>query len=501
MSSAPDLPPEIIYLITQHLSRHHILPLLTLNRHWHRVIVAELYNVIRIRSAREQYHYWNLFCETRRSRQGEQQQQHGSSFYSPMNYAAHIRQLDLSWSYPGKRITDALLDDLTKDCIQLESINIYNCFDITSRGLGRVLENCSKIRHLYAAMATSITSKCLLIPPLTHLQQLETINLYGLESPLFFRSITKRRNKNALRHLDHIRTLHLTGPVPNELIPIIGHSLRDLTLDHIKAKHTGHDDDQVLQLLFQHTPLLTRIRLKDYHLASSSTLGRLPLHLQALELDHCRLTYDSPPPPPFVKYLKALELPDTSVKTIDMWIEQCTHRLLRFTAPPNIPGRALEMLMERCPHLAHLTMDHAVSPVDITAIIMYRDYLDRALTTSYWANTLVSLDVMIPFTVPHQPLPQLEHLHMRFPVPSIRLEGTMIRDLYPALRVLYIEQLTFAFEPQQQQEEPLWLGTNAPWLDQLDAFMLPTQYYREPTEQLVRLREQYEHWYNHKYIW
>lgn len=495
-SSAPDLPPEIIHLITQHLSRHHILPLLTLNRHWHRVIVAELYNVIRIRSAREQYHYWNLFCETRRSRQGEQQQ-HGSSFYSPMNYAAHVRQLDLSWSYPGKRITDALLDDLTKDCTQLESINIYNCFDITSRGLGRVLENCSKIRHLYAAMATSITSKCLLIPPVTRLQQLETINLHGLLSIPFFRSIIKH-GKEAIRHLDHIRTLQLTGPVPKELIPIIGPSLRDLTLVHIKDKSTHHDDDQSLQLLFQHAPLLTRIRLKDYHLASSSTLERLPLHLQALELDHCRLLYDSPPPP-FLKYLKTLELHNTSVTAIETWIQQCTHRLLRFTAPPEMTGSALNMLMERCPHLVHLTMDHVVSYVDLTAI-MYRDYLDRALTTSYWANTLVSLDVMIPFTVPHQPLPRLEHLHMRFPVPRSWLEGTTIRDLYPALRVLYVDQLT-SLEPPQQQEEPIWMGTSAPWLDQLDAFMLPTQYYREPTEQLVQLREQYEHWYHHKDIW
>lgn len=480
MSSCPDLPPEVIQLVTQHLSRQHILPLLTLNRHWHRVIVAELYHVVRIRSVRDQYHYRNLFCETRRSRQ-QGKQQHG--FYSTMNYAAHVRQLDLSWPYPGKRITDALLDDLTKDCIHLESINIYNCHEITSRGLGRVLQNCSRIRHLYASMATSITSKCLVIPPLTHLQQLETINLHGLVSTVFFRSIIKR-NKTTAKHLDHIRTIHLTGPIPDMLIPIIGPTLRDLTLEHIKDKSISHDEDRSLQLLLDHAPLLMRIRLKGYHLGSS--LSRLPLHLQSLELDHCRLDTTTPPPP-FLKYLKTLELHNTSLQCIETWIQQCTHRLSRFTAPPEMTAFGLNMLMERCPRLSHLTL--YASPNIIT-----NDLMDRAL--AHWANTLVSLDVNIPFHVLDRPLVRLEHLHMRFPVPKSWLDGTTIRDLYSALRVLYLDQLTF-----EQQEQELWIGDDAPWLNQLDAFMLPTQYYREPTEQLVTLREQYEYWYFHKDIW
>ncbi|KAI7877383.1 hypothetical protein K492DRAFT_209757 [Lichtheimia hyalospora FSU 10163] len=484
--SSPDLPPEIIQLVIQHLPRHQILPLLTLNRHWHRVIVAELYHVIRIRNIRDQYHYRNLFCETRRSRQGKQQR--GNSFYSTMNYAAHVRQLDLSWPYPGKKITDALLDDLTKDCIQLESINIYNCHEITSRGLARVLENC-RIRHLYASMATSITSKCFLIPPLTHLERLETINLHGLSATHFFRSIIKR-DKNAIKHLDHIRTIHLTGPIPNTLIPIIGPTLRDLTLKHVKNEEQEEEGNRSLQLLFEYAPLLTRIRLKGYHLTSSS-LEHLPLHLQALELDHCRLSHDTPLPPPFLKYLKTLELHNTSLKSSETWIQQCTERLLRFTAPPEMTALGLNKLMERCPHLAHLTL-HVSTDEDNS---ITSDLLDRALAIPCWGNTLVSLDVNIPFHVLDHPLYRLEHLHMRFPVPKSWLEGTALQDLYPSIHVLYLSQLTL-----ENQEQPIWMG-DAPWLDQLDAFMLSTQYYREPTEQLVSLREHYEYWHFHKDIW
>ncbi|KAI9259402.1 hypothetical protein BDA99DRAFT_513185 [Phascolomyces articulosus] len=413
--SIPTLPTEVIILIISYLPRAHIIRLLTVNRHWHNVISAQLYRTLCIHSLREQYEYRNLFNETRRRRQRQQQQlqqrerqKHSSDqenhqqqpqltmsggadtcshyqvnlavnsnnsggggnngFYSTENYGQYVRELDLSVPYSGKDITDALFYDLALDCPNLETLNLYNCHKVTTNAVKRALSKCKKIRFLYLSMATSIDARCLqeAVP-----HQLHTLNIFGI--PHFF----FRYRPAAL--LTSLKSLKAGQWLDRQTIDLMN-GLEHVSLDGMHPEHISQ--------LIQCNKHLRSVRLVRCQL-HPPLLGHLMTqkHLTALELHRCKLIHDhhyqqhrqqeeeggqenigdihhgrddndgmSLVHFPRYQFMQRLEFKYMIIPSIQRIVEQCSDRLVSFIAPYNISDTVLDTLSTNCPRLKRLSL-------------------------------------------------------------------------------------------------------------------------------------------------
>ncbi|KAI9318437.1 hypothetical protein BX666DRAFT_1497197 [Dichotomocladium elegans] len=455
---APELPPEVILHICSWLppNRRWLLPLLTVNRHWHRVIVSELYTTVSIRSLADQYHYRNLFRETRRARQ----HQHDAHFYSTTDYAGYVRCVDMSFPYPGKAISDEVLLDLVRDCTHLERLNIYNCHLISTRGLLAVLEQCPRLRHLHCAMATGLTAKAFEYSG----RELLTLNIHGLSTAHVFRR-GRRTLPPSLTRLSATGWLPLTMHLPH---------LRQLRLDGLQQQTMPG----ALWLAFPH---LDHLSLKQASIVDAFPYTRL----DTLELTRCSV---APSVPAIVA--THLHLAHTPVGHPRTWIHP---RLVSLTTPPNTSPEDLEHLIITVSEDNHLSKSNSSTSSHCRLrhlTIVDSPGLAHTGIPPAMLKGLVSLDTEIdPMShFPPEPCRQLTDLRMR--AHTCRWSMDMIPEVFPSLRILF-------WSPSVDPS----LIAHIDRLGDLCALMILPLYYREPTARLVMLRETYQHVDLAKDIW
>lgn len=430
---ARDLPAEVILLIIAHLDRPDTVRLLTVNRHWYNVVCEKLYRVVAISSARDMYAYRNLFKETRRRRRGDGL---STGFYSCENYGRFVKQLDLSYPYQGKRVTDDVLEDLTVDCTNLELLNLYNCFEVSTEALGRVLGRCPHLKHLYLALATRISGRRLVRDYSDRMQRLETLNVYCLGG-FFHRSPVLP----ALKSLT-MNTLTSTCYQPH-LAP---------SLEHLKLIDL-YCPKEVYRIVSHHRATLRSLQLKRCKITPHDLPTMLPPHLTTFELHICRwscplennqlssyLNYASMENLAFIK----TPIPESELEAI---VAQCSGRLRSFATSSGLTHTVLSTLVQRCPRITRLSLE--MHENELTSLL---PSLQKALET--YQETLVCLhlgvqtdhvgdpwddtQLCIPMCGLFQswPNPRLEELFLDFFV----CDGLVrqLPQLYPSLRILRV---------------------------------------------------------------
>ncbi|KAG0177003.1 hypothetical protein DFQ28_007271 [Apophysomyces sp. BC1034] len=131
--------------------------------------------------------YLNLFHET-----GKQRKKRTNGFYSSRHYASIVRHIDLSGLDMRQPVSDEQIDRLTADCINLESLDLYNCHYLTNATLTKILKRSPALKHLYLTGVSEVD--------VTSFQQrearntvrrLQSLDIYLISN--FFHCVTPRK--------------------------------------------------------------------------------------------------------------------------------------------------------------------------------------------------------------------------------------------------------------------------------------------------------------------
>lgn len=460
-----DLPPEIILLICQRLCRKDIVRLLTVNWNWFTVVCTLLYSVVVVRTRNELYAYRNLFNETRRQRSLT----HDHGFYSRQNYAQFIRTLDLS-QYPKKAVvTDSILDDLTKDCINLERLNLYNCHAISTKSLMHILDNCPRIKHLNLAFATNISAKFLLHD---RANSIETLNITGTRN---FFSTCKSKDLQRIR-LSSLRMLECSSnDVLQTIIPLVPID----RLETVIISWAGND--RITDFLTLCTNNLHVLRLKNCYHLTGETLARLPRSLERLEFQACRISAEALSTITVYDRLETLNIKGTNAMSNDdvlQIIRKCSPRLKRFFTGARLTRETIDTLFHRFPNLTHLGLAYSNEidnhqdlpnlPSSITYLEFFSHFRNVEQLLLKWASPNVRELILIA----HLTLNLTELLPARFPNLEIlyadsiecQEQGISFVDRMPNLRGVHAPYLP-QHEKLRRMEQPFF-----EWRYHLDFF-------------------------------
>lgn len=456
-----DLPPEIILLICHNLCKKDIIRLLTINWNWFTVVGTLLYNEIVLYTRHDLYAYRNLFNETRRRRNVTQD--HG--FYSRQNYGHFVRTLDLS-KYQAKHIiTDTILDDLTRDCINLERLNLYNCHAISRKALWHVMDNCPRIRHLNLAFATKVDAKFLVHD---RTRFIETLNIDGIND---FFSTCKGKDIAKIR-LSSLRTLECSS---SNVLQIMAALLPYDCLETIVI--TGSEARIIQDFLSSCASHLRVVRLKQCLRLTGETLARLPTSLERLEFEACRVSAQALAYITMYDHLETLNIRGANISEAEALqiLHRCSsHRLKRLFTATSLTRGSIDTLLHKFHNLTHVALKcNANADEDLPSLpstVTYLEIDDAEERLFRWSSSsireLLFLGILTEKVLELFPtwFPNVEILYVR------RMEYTEDQILgfvhqLPNLRGVYSLGRTFTQEKLRRMEQ-LYLE----WRNSLDFF-------------------------------
>ncbi|CAO3588250.1 unnamed protein product [Absidia cylindrospora] len=389
--------PELIQLILSFLPKQELTRLLSNppNYSWLYATASIIYRHLSFVPHSKLAACYDLFNETRQRRQHIGNKQ---GFYSTVNYAAFVRDLDLSRLTDKEGLRGYVLTGLTIDCHHLCNLNLYNCHTITTECMITVLLHCPQLERLSLAGATGVDVSCFLdARVLSCCQQLRVLNLNLL--PLFFNPSSTILDKYR-RYFGNKRKQEYGNPIPR--LP----RLQELKLGKVYQPKRNHQVNAFLFTLMiqrcanvdtlqmdsmspnyidiclhycQHIRSITFKRCYLYKGMFTSLIQQYRQqqqqqqrhHLERLEIEHCfpttsgnkKATVDM-----VLNEITALDyhrlawlgLKKTTTVPHDLLVSMLTHisgfYLTRFDCPDAMTDDALVTLMTRCPHLTHFSI-------------------------------------------------------------------------------------------------------------------------------------------------
>ncbi|KAF7721225.1 hypothetical protein EC973_005087 [Apophysomyces ossiformis] len=276
-----DFPPEVIDIVLSWLPRLHVIHLLTVNRLWFNVAASRLYRNLAISTESELVAYINLFYET-----GKQRKTRTDGFYSPNNYAAFVRCIDLSKLCMRKPVSDEQIDRLTADCTSLESLNIYNCHYVHNDTLTKIFSRSPLLKHLNLAGVSDLDASSFLQQEARDtVRMLQSLDIYLV--PGFFRPLTPRNVLLFQQLLPSLRTLTIGGRY------FLRHGL--LIYDVVSCFYSlsslclNNCAQDLIRAFLRGCSLLRYIKFIHCKLGAE-TMKSLPRYLLSLQMDNCTIS-------------------------------------------------------------------------------------------------------------------------------------------------------------------------------------------------------------------
>ncbi|KAI8379808.1 uncharacterized protein BYT42DRAFT_614072 [Radiomyces spectabilis] len=488
-----DLPTEVILIIISHLARSDVLRLLTINQHWFYVASSFLYRNLTLRNGDHFKACSNLFQETAKKRRRP-----SLGFYSKHNYAQLVRCLDLSRLEQYTLITDETFRRLTIDCIHLETLNIYNCHNLTNDAVTRILKHNRGLRHLYLAVATGLDARCLLDARET-VQQLKTLNLYYV--PMFFCNNVSRRHIRSLQ--DCFPNLHTLTISAMELKKHVGYDTLAKCFKSIRRLWMQYSRPEEIAAYLYHCQALEDLTLIHPDLRNTG-LNHLPPRLKTFEISVHRFypgnvddirNYDVGR----VQRLafKALKTKDFLQVLRRIWPDQ----LKKLTCPNGTTDEVIDVLVERFPGLTSLRLRYGSITVEgLRKLLKTFQFTEFVFDGAVIKDASTATDLWSALEEWKNP-----HLHtLILDVDGITVElMRQFPNLYPNLRVL-----RFKYRPGTDVSEYVNFLLSFKHLealdiaDTLDIFdpYLPTL--PSPYEEMYqKLRNEFEFWNKRDSIW